>query len=409
MRAKTQPMNTADAEESAAFSLPGAGSIDLSGRVRLAAPGVVAAPRALEDPTPPIASARPLELEFDRTELAGPSQAPASMPPLPSIALRSNAFSVVLRVALILAAIIAAVAVARFWRARQAQPTVVRLTIESHPTGAEIWLDGLPTGKYTPSVLDWDNQIAHVVLLKAEGRAQTRQTVPAGQTEGVIPIELAAVGYVQITSTPPGAKIATGTEDLGIAPRSIELAADTPTKLTATLDGYLDAATTLTVTAGATLTWAPALAPAGRLDISSDPADARIRLDGQVVGRTPLVVTVAAGVSHVVQLEAAGLDPYKRNVTVERGAMKPIVGHLADREERRLQASLASVNHQIEDLERQLRALEANQSTEYFAAMANMKKRTAAETKLDKLTKRKEDVEGQIDAHRTELEDRTSK
>ena len=43
-----------------------------------------------------------------------------------------------------------------------------------------------------------------------------------------------------------------------------------------------------------------------------------------------------------------------------------------------------------------------------MATMSNLKKRTVLEGRLEKLSKRVEDLEGQIDAHRTELEDRAT-
>ena len=278
----------------------------------------------------------------------------------------------------------------------------------SRPTGAEIWVDGIPTGKYTTSILNWDNHVAHTLLLKQEGRAETTQEIPAGQLEGVVAIDMAAVGHVKVTSQPAGARLSSPTQALGTTPCTVNVLTEVPTKLTASLDGYLDQNTTVTVAAGETFQWSPVLVPAGQLEVVSDPSEAHVQIDGVAVGKTPLKAFVAAATPHLVLVEAPGIDPYRTTATVAAGKVKHLVARLSDKEERKLQALLKQVNRELDDLDRQHRSLEGTQPNEYFASMANLKKRTAIETKMDKLSKRRDDLEGQIDARRTELEDRAA-
>ncbi len=417
-------VETAIEEQPSVEPLPGRGSLDLNGRLsgrpsdRLVSGELLTgAPptRAKRLPSGVVSSPAPsrppsLELEFDRTELAAmPNRTPESIPPLPEIHLGSNLLPVILRVLVVLGLAVGATAALRYWRAQQGGPGLIKLTVESRPSGAEVWVDGLPTGKYTTAVLDWDNQIKHVLLLKQEGRANAFQEIPAGQPAGVVAVELLAVSRVRVSTQPEGARVSSANEVLGTTPCTVNVLTDTATKLTVSLEGYLDQATTVTVASGDLFDWSPALVAAGQLEVVSDPADAQVQIDGAVVGRTPVKVSVAAASPHAVVVEAKDIEPYRVTVGVAPGKSRRVFARLTDKEERRLQAALKQANRELDELGRQYQLLQSTQSSEYFAAMANLKKRTAIEAKIDKLTRRRDDLESQIDARRSELEDRAAK
>jgi hypothetical protein len=85
----------------------------------------------------------------------------------------------------------------------------------------------------------------------------------------------------------------------------------------------------ITVTAGTTLSQFVELAEAsapvtGQLDVRSDPPGARITINGQPVGTTPMVVSNLAAGSHTVLLEREGAS-VEHTVTIEPGTTAALV------------------------------------------------------------------------------------
>ena len=65
----------------------------------------------------------------------------------------------------------------------------------------------------------------------------------------------------------------------------------------------------------------------GTLDVRSDPTGAQVYLDGDYLGRTPLVASVRAG-RHRVEVRKAGYAPYRANVRVAPGERVQIYARL---------------------------------------------------------------------------------
>ena len=392
------------ASESSAISqineLPGAGTIDERGRVELSPTRLAPPQRELQQSTIDRFSdlSAPLELAYEPLPAAAEAPQVTRSPPFDW----SRAALLGLLVVLIVTGV-----VALHWLVQLAPTPGVQLTLESQPPGAEVWLDGFPLGKVTPTTLDWDNQIAHELLFKHAGRAHLRQTVAAGQPSGTLAVVLGEVGRVSVVTSPPGAEVTCDGESLGVAPRTFELLADRSEKLTVSLPGYLDSSTVVTVGIGNVVLWAPGLQPAATLVVTSDPPGATVSFDSALMGRTPLQLQIEAYATHVVSVTAPGLDAFKTLLHVLPGATKSLTVSLRDPKQIRLRSSLAGVTRKLTAAKSQLAGLEHTHPIDHFAAMATLHRRDVAERVVEGLEQQRDQLEAQIEERRTEVEDRT--
>ncbi|MCA1561127.1 MAG: PEGA domain-containing protein [Acidobacteria bacterium] len=142
------------------------------------------------------------------------------------------------------------------------------MIVESSPAGVPVFVDGVPGG-VTPATLSVKAG-AHIVELRGRGAPR------------VFPVKIAAGGQVS---------------------QYVELA---------------------TVSAAA-----PALASVGQLDVRSDPPGARVLLDGEFRGVSPVVVRDLAPGQHLVVLQTDGGVSAQHTVVVEPGVIASLVVPLA--------------------------------------------------------------------------------
>ena len=76
--------------------------------------------------------------------------------------------------------------------------------------------------------------------------------------------------------------------------------------------------------AAAAVDEAPEAAPRARLRITSDPAGAEVRIDGSVVGQTPLSLPDVESGSRLVRLERTGYRAWEQSIYVSPAEMPPI-------------------------------------------------------------------------------------
>ena len=164
-------------------------------------------------------------------------------------------------------------------------------------------------------------------------------TAPAGRQEGQGPAPApAGRGRLRVRSEPTGARVSVngrrrGTTPLelrGLRPGTYEILVERP--------GHLPASGRVTITERAPvasfaprLRAAPAPAPAvtsGALDVVSRPAGARVSLDGQAVGLTPLRLADLAPRAYAMRLELAGHRPWSTTVRVVAGETARVAASL---------------------------------------------------------------------------------
>lgn len=142
----------------------------------------------------------------------------------------------------------------------------------------------------------------HTASGEATGPHERATAAPtAGQAKAVPPAQ--TVGVVHVTSNPIGAEVFIDDEPVGMTPLSLPMPPGDYTLL------LKNRATTrvvpVTVEANATVEpfvdLMPSLASSGRVEITSEPAGAKVTVDGSSRGVTPLVLAaLPAGQHHIV-------------------------------------------------------------------------------------------------------------
>jgi hypothetical protein len=210
-------------------------------------------------------------------------------------------------------------------RMRALEPALARVTVESDPPGATIWVDRRELGAFgtTPRTIVLEPG-AHEIELEREGRRTARGSVEARRgAVASLRLELAAEEATLAIEAPAGARVhASGaTEiDLAIGAQSI------PTgrwRVRAELDGHAADEREIVVRAGAseTLRLAPTPLPGrvGRMLASTGSVRATLSIDGVERGETPARIDGVAEGEHEVVLAADGWVSWTGRVRVEAG------------------------------------------------------------------------------------------
>ncbi len=278
--------------------------------------------------------------------------------------------------------------------------------VTSDPSGVEISLDGRPLGRKTPSRLEsWESILSHEIELDLPGRVPFRREIPPGDPPAEVHATLPPAAFVDIASEPSGATISIAGVSFATSPAKLAVPAGEAQSLSLSLEGFMDATTTLTTKEGETAPWHAVLQKAGVADLESDPQGAQVVLDGVALGKTPLQVPLAAGRSHRAKLELQGLAPCDRTFKVSWKGSERIACELDDDVGRRLKAKLAATETQLRYARKRLEGYDAPQGS-YGRAMAADRARGKLEDQIQQLSDLEDKQQGDLEAHRTELEER---
>jgi len=114
-------------------------------------------------------------------------------------------------------------------------------------------------------------------------------------------------GTIRVTTSPPGARIRLDGTEVGVSPKDVE-ADPGPHQIEVELEGYEREGVTITVVRGQTVMAALTLEEIvvvrnGRLVCTSEPAGARVLVDGGEIGRTPVTLPVLPAGEHLVRFD----------------------------------------------------------------------------------------------------------
>ncbi len=285
------------------------------------------------------------------------------------------------------------------------------VTVDSEPPGADILVDGQPTGKKTPATLaSWDWVMPHEIALKLDGHATYRQLIAEGPHTTTVNATLARVAFVDLDSVPAGVEVRRGEFKVGTTPGHFEIMAGTKDILSLHQAGYLPSEQELNAAPGETLTRSVVLAPAGTLNLDSDPEGVQVMIDDHLSGETPLTIQLEAKRPHHLRLTAPGLIPEQRKVTLEQGKSENLSVLLGDEMDRELRGLLSKAERRLRAAEAEMRRLDdPNQSREFFRAMARNRKHVRLESEIDALEAKTEQLRADLDSHRSAIEDRLEK
>ena len=159
-----------------------------------------------------------------------------------------------------------------------------------------------------------------LVALMSGGTMAARRYLAAS------PAAAPATGTLAIQTNPAGASVVIDGQANGVTPLSVSLSAG-PHTLELTSNG-VHRTIPITMAAGAELSqfieMPQAAAVVGQLDVRTDPAGARVSVDGQRRGVSPVTVTGLTAGSHTVMLENE-LGSVNQDVTIEPGGTASLV------------------------------------------------------------------------------------
>lgn len=220
----------------------------------------------------------------------------------------SLGWRVLLTVALLVLSAVASFAAVRAWRApaRMVPPVSARLTVDTEPTGAELFIDGQPRGK-TPQTLSLDPG-AHAFTVHAAGAERTVRLTLAPGAHVVHHFELApspaAAGRLSIVTDPPGARVAVDGQSRGVSPLLVD-DLDVGEHLVSVDSGNGSAERTIAVASGATnevlFSLARTTAPVAGWLVVTTPFPVDVLEGNEIVGASGVTkVMMAAGRHNVI-------------------------------------------------------------------------------------------------------------
>jgi hypothetical protein len=194
------------------------------------------------------------------------------------------------------------------------------LVVVSEPPGATLTINGLAAGvtpkegqvkpgtyKVGASMPGW---------LAQEKEVRVHSELP---TELLFQLEQVPPGKLVVQTEPAGASVSLDQEPMGVTPLDKEVAAGTR-QMVVQLDGYENLEQPVDIQAGqpAVLNLTLKKIPIGSLEVRSFPPGAEVSIGGQVAGKTPLTIPLAAG-SHDVGLSMPGFTSARKTVLVQDG------------------------------------------------------------------------------------------
>jgi hypothetical protein len=231
---------------------------------------------------------------------------------------------------------------------QQLQSEYGYLTIDSFPTGAEIWVDNVDEGITPKTYHDLPlNTGPHSVVLKLSGYQDSTSpvTIYSGQTTplfvNLIPLSSnpsnpsGLGGALQISTIPSGASAYVDNAYMGPTPLTVQALTTGPHTVVLKLSGYQDSTPTVTIYSQTTTPLFVNLIPlssnpsnpsglGGALQISSTPSGATIYIDGMSQGTTPATISGLSAGSHTVKLTKNGYVDYSTTSFVTGGQTTPL-------------------------------------------------------------------------------------
>lgn len=219
------------------------------------------------------------------------------------------------------------------------EPEKALILIQTEPSGADVKMSGVSMGA-TPLLLsDLPTGRTHVFELSKNGYQTKKIDVsPEGRTP-VVRTETLALdsGIVECTSDPAGAAVVVNGVERGVTPVVVKNVPKGLATISLKLAGYRDEVRELRLAPGdrQTLSVKMTSSPA-RLKVVSSPEQAKVFIDGDYQGKTPLNVANVRPGKRELRIELPGHAPVTRAVTLGNG------------EERTEEFRMASVMGRIE-------------------------------------------------------------
>jgi hypothetical protein len=201
------------------------------------------------------------------------------------------------------------------------------LRIISNEPDVEIYVDGEDKGK-APITMNDIRPGEHIVGARKKGFKSQEQTQRVASNENAIvsfrmevaPPDRPHAG-LKVQSTIPNAEVFLDGSSLGRAPVDRNDLDPGKHYVSVHRDGYTDFKREIVLQENQAVTLVADLSATGSLRILSTPEGAEVRIDGELIGRTPVAHDVAAG-DHVVEFRLKGYFDHKETMKAEGGREK---------------------------------------------------------------------------------------
>ena len=196
------------------------------------------------------------------------------------------------------------------------EPIYGKLNIDSNPFDADIYIDGKAYGK-TPNQIQKILIGQHTLSLKKEGYKDINETIEIKEVKMLDrKYDLNQITSIKISSTPADARIEIDGRDFGFTPANINTLDAGTHDLKLSKDGYKDVHDKFNITTGINTPLSYTLLSSDRhIIISSNPSNARVYIDGEYRGSTPLTIKEKPG-TYKLELKKYDYKKFKKKITV---------------------------------------------------------------------------------------------
>jgi len=195
--------------------------------------------------------------------------------------------------------------------------------IKTSPAGADVKYNGVSLGMTPLLVTTLPSGRTHVFELTLNGYQPRKIDVSVDGRTPVVREENLALdsGTVELTTDPPGATITVNGVERGVTPATLPNIPKGLASIAVKLAGYREETRELRVTPGDRQTLALTLkALPARLNVVSSPEQARVFMDNDYQGKTPVTISPIVPGTHELRVELAGHAPVTRSVTLANGS-----------------------------------------------------------------------------------------
>lgn len=219
-------------------------------------------------------------------------------------------------------------------------PDWAMISLSTTPPGAEIYIDDVSSGLFTPAsveVLSGEREIR----LNTPGYRPHRQRILAAALE---PMTLATVKLIKadsqlaITSSPSGAGVTLNGQFQGETPVELAIKSSTPYRLQLLKAGFAPVERSLTLQTGERRELSLRLRQlTGTLVIQTQPQEAQLYVDGRLSGEGNQTLTLTT-VAHRIEIKLDGYAGYETVLTPRNGITQQLKIRLLTNQEARLAA-----------------------------------------------------------------------
>ncbi len=205
-------------------------------------------------------------------------------------------------------------------------PRYGNLRIESKPSGAEVYIDGVYRGK-TPLTIK--NLLAKTYELKLTypgysdivEKVEIKEGIETRVSLSLLP----AVGSLSINSSPSGAEVYLNGVYRGLTPLLISNLYPGTYQIQLRKSGYKDFISSINVIPGTTSSYNFTLIPLlGTINIFSNPSGAEVYIDRVYKGKTPLSLTDIPSGTYDLRITLSGYEEYFERITLAPGEVKQV-------------------------------------------------------------------------------------